>query len=171
MSNFLTFLRPHNIPHGHARMRFPDGSVKAVPDIPDWYWRQGARIIAQSTINLRGDLLLYTYFTCEEDADGTLYRTMCLDETYDVDWSEVARARTAEEARLMHHAIRTAWAITPPATHPDTPDPATLAEFLKTFTPPPHPHDVPDDEELQSGRDLSPTAADLATLPDVHESE
>jgi hypothetical protein len=103
------FLAPHDVAPQRARMMLPDGRVTVVEQVPDWYWHTSDRFVGMVTAGLRGDVYLYTYFTCEEEEDGTLFLTVVMTPDDRAEWTVLARSRDRQEAREVHGTIRSAW--------------------------------------------------------------
>ena len=104
----LTFLHPYSIPAGQARLRKPNGDIQAVDAVPEWYWPRMERIVARTDVHL-GGVFLYSYFTCREAEDGTLFNTVySLSPSYR-EWQVIGRHHTAQDACEAHLAIRQAW--------------------------------------------------------------
>ncbi|WP_409738162.1 hypothetical protein [Deinococcus sp.] len=105
----FTFLDPKAIAPGRARMLMPDRTVTTVEHVPDWYWKRAERVVGFADLMLRGDVYLYTYFTCEEADDGTMFETAYATPEDYSRWTVIARAQTAHEAQEIQATIRAAW--------------------------------------------------------------
>ena len=135
-----TFLNPREIPEGQRRMMMPDGRIVPKEVIPDWYWSVGARIVGHTDISMRDDVLLFSYFTCEEEIDGTLFHTSVSLHDDPGDWTVISRSCTGDEAWAKHCAIRAAWWTG--SEHLRYPKrEQTIADLPVGFTVPRHPSD------------------------------
>lgn len=103
------FLAPRDVPPDRVRLRHPDGRVEAVSRVPDWYWWTSERFIGKVTVGLRGGVYLYTFFTCAEEDDGSLYHTVVVTPDDPAEWTLLARARSEQEAQEIHGTVRSAW--------------------------------------------------------------
>lgn len=135
-----SFLNARPIPTGQARMLMPDLTVRAVSEIPPWYWARGERIVAHAETGLRGELLLFTYFTCEEEPDGTLFHTAYSSQDDFGDWTVIAQSATAQEAREKHAAIRAAWWVG--SEQYRLPSPGEGVQLRPGYAVPVHPYDA-----------------------------
>ncbi len=105
--NVLAFLEPHDVPTGRARLLMPDRQqVQAVERVPDWFWGDTVRMIASTASRLPDGRHLYTYFTCEEEPGGYLYRTVTSSPDDWSTWQVAGRARSVDEAREVHARVR-----------------------------------------------------------------
>lgn len=139
-----TFLDAREIAPERRRVMMPDDRILPVDVVPDWYWHRAERIMGHVQDSLRGDVSLFTYFTCEEAPDGTLFHTVYAFPD-SLDWTVISTSKTILEALEQHATIRAAWWQGPEsqryATAPDLP---LLRVPLPGFDVPIHPLDVRD---------------------------
>lgn len=132
------FLDPRPIPHGRKRMLMPDDRIVSVEVIPDWYWITAERIVGHVQNFMQDDIMVFSYFTCEEEDDGTLFHTVYGLPDYPGEWNIMARSKTLQEAREKQANIRAAWWIGPEEHR--LPDPEDNFRVpMPGFIVPPHP--------------------------------
>ncbi|GGR12718.1 hypothetical protein GCM10008957_27050 [Deinococcus ruber] len=92
-------------------MLMPDDRIVTVDVIPEWYWLTAERIVAHVESFMKGDIMVFSYFTCEEEDDGTLFHTVYSLPDAPGEWTVIARSRTLREAQEKQANIRAAWWI------------------------------------------------------------
>ncbi|ULH18099.1 hypothetical protein MF271_24400 (plasmid) [Deinococcus sp. KNUC1210] len=139
-----TFLDARDIAPERRRIMMPDDQILPIDTVPDWYWHRAERIMGHVQDFLRGDVSVFTYFTCEEEPDGTLFHTVCaLPDS--AEWTVISTSKTVLEALEQHATIRAAWWQGPEyQRYAKAPELPPLRVRLPGFEVPIHPLDVLD---------------------------